>query len=162
MEYLCLVWEAQGHRSKTNRPGCSTPRKSTGGRQNCEYIGKTNKGHCPEGTNSEDQTCTGTNKACKLTTNCILKLHSRDSLAAHGYYWHSFDPVYWNWATAQCCVIPVKLTEFGNWSLTIPKTSVISITFSIRCWFYERNTTKGGSTQKFFGIHTHVLSNSNS
>lgn len=67
MEYLCLVVKFRATTSRQfNRLMCSIPRKSTEGRQNCEYVGKTNRSclcHCPESTDSEDQTCTGTTQS---------------------------------------------------------------------------------------------------
>lgn len=67
VEYLCLVVKFRATTSRQfNRLMCSIPRKSTEGRQNCEYVGKTNRSclcHCPESTDSEDQTCTGTTQS---------------------------------------------------------------------------------------------------
>lgn len=79
VEYLSLVWKlcrAIASR-QLNRLVCSIPRKSTEGRQNCEYTGKT-KGHClchcPKGSDSEDQRCTGTRQSMQSDTNCALEL----------------------------------------------------------------------------------------
>lgn len=121
-----------------NRLGCSIPRKSTEGRQNSEYAGKINKGHClcygPEETDSEDQTCTGTTQS--MQTDCQLypeTTQHRQTGRIAVQLIQALTQVYWNQATATMLCHSSK--AYWVWELVsdYSKELVISVMFSIRC-----------------------------
>lgn len=92
VEYLCLVWKVQGHSLMTI--------KQTGV-QHAKEIHRRNTKLSTQGKQTKVTACAtvpqkrpilrirhaqALHRACKLTTNCILKLHSRDSLLGYGYH----------------------------------------------------------------------------
>lgn len=136
MEYLSLIWKFRAIAPRQlSRLVCSIPRKSTEGRQNCEHTGKTKVTACatvPKGVILKIRGAQAPHTACK-----VILTGSWNYTA--GTAWDHVGTT----DTAliqcietgplpqcsQCCAISVKLTEFGNWSLIIPKRSVISVRY---------------------------------